>query len=69
MADSKRKSSPKKSLRVAGEASTENELARREASGALRHRLRGAAFESDFDDADRDSSAVRNRRDDKVSDS
>lgn len=31
MADSKRKSSPKKSLRVAGEASTENELARREA--------------------------------------
>ncbi len=35
----------------------------------LKHRLRGAAFDADFEDADSDSSAARERRDNEVSES
>jgi len=41
----------------------------RKVNDEKKHRLRGAAFDADFDDAEGDSSAVTNRRDNKISDS
>lgn len=47
----------------------DKKLVSKETSGEQKHRLRGAAFDAEFDDADRDSSVVTTRRDDAISES
>ena len=54
---------------AAGETKTGAKAAGRDPSDKQKHRLRGAAFDPDFEDAESDSSAVRNARDEKISES
>jgi hypothetical protein len=52
-----------------GAAQPSGKRARGERSHGLEHRLPGAAFDADFEDADADGSAAGSRRDNEVSES